>query len=240
MENHFNQDVAARYDLEHTGAGDLDSCARFLADLAGGGRVLEFAIGTGRVALALTAKGLEVHGNELSEAMVKQLRAKPGGADIPVVIGDMTSAKSDGLFALVALVFNTICNLTSQDQQTECFRNAAEHLEPGGHFVIETFMPKLQQLPFGETLLALSATETHQGMDEIDVATQQFTSHHIWVREDETIKRSIPFRYVWPSELDLMAKLAGLELVERWQDWDRTAFSNTSTRHISVWQKPSP
>ena len=232
----FDADIAQGYDEEHTDPGDLDASIAFLTQLAAGRRVLEFAIGTGRVALPLKEQGLDVSGNELSQAMVAQLRAKPGGADIPVVVGDMASARSEGRFGLVVLVFSTICNLTTQAEQVACFRNAANHLSPGGHFVIETFVPPIQKLPLGETALAFDISKDHWGVDEIDLASQQFTSHHLWIRNGESLRRSIPFRYVWPAELDLMAQLAGMELVERWQDWERTPFTRLSERHVSVWQ----
>ena len=237
MRDYFDEEVARSYDEEHLDAGDLDQAVDFLADLAGGGRVLEFAIGTGRVALPLLKKGLEVAGIELSQPMVDQLRAKPSGDTIPVIIGDMASATLDGHFSLVFLVFNTICNLDTQDQQIACFKNAADHLHAGGHFVIETFVPPIQCLPLGESLLAFAAGSDHWGTDEIDIASQSMTSHHIWVRSEEIVRRSIPFRYVWPSELDLMAKLAGMELVGRWEDWEKKPFTSVSKRHVSVWRK---
>ncbi len=237
MRNHFDEDVARAYDAEHTDEGYLSECVDFLTTLADGAPVLELAIGTGRVALPLAESGLAVSGIELSPAMVEQMRRKPGGADIPVVIGDMASATIEGRFGLVVLVFNTICNLTSQDQQTACFRNAARHLEAGGCFVIETFVPPIQKLPLGESLRAFDANADHWGIDEVDTATQAMTSHHLWVRGGEIVRRSIPFRYAWPSELDLMAQLAGMELAERWEDWERTPFSRTSERHVSVWRK---
>ncbi len=236
-EDHFDAEVALGYDAEHTDAGDLDLCVQFLTDLADGGSVLEVAIGTGRGALPLKAAGLDVAGIELSEPMVEQLRAKPGGADIPVTLGDMASATADGQFALVALVFNTICNLTSQEGQVACFRNAAAHLQTGGHFVIETFVPPLQKLPAGETRLAFDLSDDHWGVDEFDTASQMFTSNHLWVRGNELVRRSIPFRYAWPAELDLMAQLADMRLVGRWEDWNRAPFQHSSERHVSVWRK---
>lgn len=237
MHDYFDRDVADGYDEEHLADGELDQTIDFLERLAGQGEVLEFAIGTGRVALPLKERGLTVAGIELSQPMVDKMREKPGGADIRVVIGDMAKARVEGSFGLVILVFNTICNLTSQDQQVACFQNAADHLDTGGHFVVETFVPPIQKLAFGEKLLAFAGSENHWGTDEIDVATQQMVSHHLWARDGAPLKRSIPFRYAWPSELDLMAKLAGLELVERWGDWDRTEFTNLSQRHVSVWRK---
>ncbi len=234
----FDEVIAQNYDDEHRDAGDLDQTVRFLANLAGNGAALEFAIGTGRVALPLSQAGINVHGIELSRAMVDQLSQKPNSTAIPVTIGDMTTTWVEGDFSLVFLVFNTIFNLTSQEDQVQCFANAAAHLRPDGHFVIEASIPPLQRLPFGETILPYDASEHHRGHDEIDVATQLFSSHHEWERGEQTIHRSIPFRYAWPAEMDLMAQLSGLELVERWGDWERAPFTKHSTRHVSVWRKP--
>src|SRR4051794_23001436 len=199
----------------------------FLAELAGDGRALELAIGTGRVALPLATRGIDVHGIELSEAMAARLHAKTD--TIRVTIGDMTATRLDETFRLVYLVFNTIMNLTTQDAQVACLENAARHLEPGGCFVIEVGVPDLRRLPPGERLVAFSKT----GIDEYDVARQGLISHH-W-RDGGT--RSIPFRYVWPAELDLMARIAGLAMRERWEDWDRSPFTSESRKHVSVWTK---
>ena len=169
--------------------------------------------------------------------MVARLRAKPGGADIPVVIGDFATARAEGAFSLAYLVFNTINNLTTQDAQVACFENVAEHLAPGGHFVIEVGVPQLQRLPPGETVRAFALTPTHLGFDEFDVAGQGLISHHYEVVEGAWRSSSIPFRYVWPAELDLMARLAGMTLVERWGGWRREPFTRDSTKHVSVWRK---
>jgi SAM-dependent methyltransferase len=206
----------------------------FLARLAGDGRALELAIGTGRIGLPLAERGVEVAGIDLSGPMVEQLRAKPGGGDIPVELGDMTTVRVDGSFRLVYLVFNTIENLTTQDLQVACFENASAHLEPGGCFVIEVEIPNLQRLPPGERFVPFHVGETHVGIDEYDVATQGLVSHHVTARG----KASMPFRYVWPAELDLMARLAGLRLRERWADWARSPFTSESRKHVSVWEKP--
>jgi SAM-dependent methyltransferase len=204
-----------------------------LEELAGGGRALELAIGTGRIGLPLAQRGVEVHGIDLSAPMVEQLRAKPGGAEIPVTIGDMTSVRVEGAFRLVYLVFNTIENLTTQDAQVACFENAARHLGPGGVFVIEVNVPELRRLPPGERFVTFHVGENHVGVDEYDVATQGLVSHHVTARG----KASMPFRYVWPAELDLMGRIAGLRLRDRWQDWDRAPFTNESTKQVSVWEK---
>lgn len=233
----FDAAIAADYDTDHA-ASDPSQAVEVLAELAGRASVLEFAIGTGRVALPLSARGVEVHGIELSTAMVAAMRAKPGGQHIPVTIGDMATTQVEGAFGLVFLVFNTINNLTTQEAQVACFQNAARHLSPGGHFVVEVQVPPIQRLPEGETLLAFACDETHMGTDEIDVTTQAFTSHHVWTREGGNRSLSIPMRYVWPSELDLMARLAGLERVHRWADWRKAPFAATSRSHVSVWRKP--
>jgi len=234
----FDQAIASHYDAEHIPAADLTATVDFLAELAGGDAALELAIGTGRVAVPLAARGIEVHGVELSRAMVNEMRKKPLAASIPVTIGDMATTRVEQKFGLVFLVFNTITNLTTQAEQVACFRNAAEHLRPGGHFVVETFVPPLTQLADGQTRIDFEQTETHSGFNEIDVATQSLVSHHTWKRGDETLRRSMRFRYVWPSELDLMAQLAGMTLAERFSNWERSAFNASSSSHVSVWRKP--
>ena len=215
----------------------VDPAVSFLADLAGTGAALELGIGTGRLALPLSRRGVRVHGIELSPAMVAQLQAQPGADDIGVTIGDFATTKVDGTFTLAYLVRNTITNLTTQDEQVECFRNVAAHLEPGGCFVIEVYIPELQRLPPGETVHAFTVTPTHLGFEEYDVATQIAFSHHYWVIDGQLEIFSSPFRYVWPSELDLMARLAGMTLRERWSDWNRAPFTSESRNHISVWEK---
>lgn len=211
----------------------------FLAGLAGEGRALELGIGTGRIALPLAARGVPVHGIELSRAMVERLRAKPGGEEIDVTIGDFATARVEGTFSLAYLVWNTIMNLTTQDAQVACFRNVASHLAPGGCFVIEVGVPGLQRLPPGERFTVFEASETKWGIDEVDVATQSLTSHHFELVDDRLERFSAPFRYVWPSELDLMAELAGMTLRDRWAGWKREPFTNESREHVSVWEKPA-
>jgi SAM-dependent methyltransferase len=238
--NLFVGDIAAHYDADSSGMFDpvvIASTVDFLAELAGGGRALELAIGTGRIALPLRARGVPVAGIELSPDMVAQLKKKPGSEAVDVTIGDMTSTRVDGTFRLVYLVFNTIGNLLTQDEQVECFRNAAAHLEPGGCFVVEVMVPPLRRLPPGESSLVFTLTPQRVGYDEIDVARQLGVSHHIWFREDGPQKFSTPWRLVWPSELDLMARMAGMRLRERWQDWDRSRFTGESVQHVSVWEK---
>src|SRR6185295_2259245 len=238
-DGHFDESVAATYDDDEARSDSkvVAPVADLLAELAGNGRVLEFAIGTGRVALPLAQRAVRVEGIELSRPMVERLRAKEGGTQIPVTIGDMSTTRVAGDFSLVYLVFNTIHNLTSQEAQVACFQNAAAHLEPGGFFLIEVGVPPLQRLSKGETLLAFDRSDTHWGIDEFDVATQNFTSHHVRMRGQRLERLSIPFRYVWPAELDLMARLAGLRLKERWSGWQREPFTRLSDSHVSVWQK---
>jgi SAM-dependent methyltransferase len=191
------------------------------------------------VAVPLAARGVQVAGIELSPAMLDRLRAKEGAAEIEAVEGDMVSTRVDGEFSLVYLVFNTITNLTTQDEQVACFENAAAHLAPGGSFVIEVFVPILQKLPPGERFHVFTEERGYVAFDEYDVATQTLYSHHLRLREDGTDRRaSVPFRYAWPAELDLMARIAGLTLRDRWADWRRTPFTSASESHVSVWQKP--
>jgi SAM-dependent methyltransferase len=211
----------------------------FLAQLAGDGPALELGIGTGRIALPLRERGVAVHGIDLSEAMVARLRAKPGGGEIPVTMGDFATARVDHTFTLAYLVYNTINNLTTQDEQVECFVNVARHLRPGGCFVIEVGVPSLQRLPPGETVRAFTLTPDRLGFDEYDVVNQGLVSHHYWREDGEFRQVSMPFRYVWPAELDLMARIAGMRLRERWSDWNRAPFTAESPKHVSVWEKTS-
>jgi SAM-dependent methyltransferase len=240
-EDHFGEPVAARYDelsADMFEPAVVDPAVDFLADLAGQGDALELGIGTGRIALPLARRGVRVHGIDLSEAMVARLRAKPGAERIAVTIGDFATTGVEGRFSLAYLVFNTIGNLTTQDEQVACFQNAAAHLQPGGCFVIEVGVPQLQRLPPGETVRAFSLTPTHLGFDEYDVATQGLISHHYQIEDGRMDAGSLPQRYVWPSELDLMARLAGMTLRERWGGWRREPFTADSSKHVSVWEKP--
>jgi SAM-dependent methyltransferase len=242
-EDHFGEEVAARYDessAELFAPAVLDPMVNFLAGLAGRGAALELGIGTGRVALPLARRGVPVHGIDLSAAMVARLRAKPGADPIGVTIGDFATTTVPGRFTVAYLVFNTINNLTTQDEQVACFQNVAAHLEPGGCFVIEVGVPQLQRLPPGETVRAFALTPTHLGFDEYDVASQGLVSHHYFRVGDGRLERSsVPFRYVWPSELDLMARLAGMRPRERWGGWRREPFTSDSVSHVSVWEKPA-
>jgi len=217
----------------------VDPAVDFLAGLAGDGNALEFGVGTGRIALPLTQRGVPVQGIELSRAMVARLRAKPDAEKITVTIGDFATTRLDGHFSLVYLVFNTIMNLTTQEQQVACFENAAAHLQPGGCFVIEVGVPDLQRLPPGETFRPFHVSENHLGFDEYDVTRQGLVSHHYEVVDGAFERSSTPFRYVWPAELDLMARLAGMRLRKRWSDWDRQPLTSESRKHVSVWEKPT-
>jgi SAM-dependent methyltransferase len=239
-DGYFPERVAATYDDSSEAMFDpafTDTVAGLLAKLAGSGRALELGIGTGRIALPLARRGVQVHGIDLSRAMVARLRDKPGGAAIGVTIGDFATTRVDGTFSLAYLVFNTINNLTTQDAQVACFRNAAAHLEPGGSFVVEVGVPELRRLPPGQTVLPWRVTPAHWAFDIYDTATQAMSSNYLTVEDGRGEYRSIPFRYVWPSELDLMAQLAGMRLRDRWEDWNRRPFTGDSRQHVSVWEK---
>lgn len=240
-DGYFGEHVAANYDQHHNAMFDpsvVDPAVDFLYDLAGQGNALEFAIGTGRIALPLAQRGVTVHGIELSRAMVSRLTAKPHGSDLPVTIGDIAQTSTGELYSVVYLVFNTIMNLTTQAEQVACFRNAAAHLQPSGCFVIEVMVPNLPALASDQGFHAHDITETHWGIDEYNVETQGLISHHIRSIDGETTHSQSPFRYVWPMELDLMAQLAGMQLKERWADWKRESFKGKSQSHVSVWEKP--
>jgi SAM-dependent methyltransferase len=241
-DGYFGEEVAATYDADTSGMHDdsvIAGVVDVLAALAGDGAALEFGIGTGRIALPLAERGVEVHGIDLSTAMVARMRAKPGGAEIAVTIGDFASARVPGEFAVAYLVFNTINNLTTQDEQVACFVNAASHLKPGGSFVIEVGVPALRLLPPGQRVVPFDVGEKHWAYDLYDCSTQALSSNYVDEADGVAQIRSIAFRYVWPAELDLMARIAGLRLEQRWQDWDGTPFTHESTRHVSVWRKPA-
>jgi hypothetical protein len=238
--NYFGERIAKSYEArwpELFEPAAVDPVVDFLADLAGHGAALELGIGTGRIALPLRQRGVRVHGIDLSPDMVAQLRTKPGSDDIGVTIGDFANTRVDGTFTVAYLVRNTIMNLTTQEGQVACFEQVAAQLEPGGCFVIEVMVPALRRLPPGETVKAFTVTPTHLGFDEYDVASQGLISHHYWVLDGQMETSSPPFRYVWPSELDLMARLAGMTLRERWSDWARAPFTSDSAMHVSVWEK---
>jgi SAM-dependent methyltransferase len=237
--DYFGEHVAGRYDESAADMFDpakVDPVVDFLAELASDGSALELGIGTGRIALPLAQRGIRVHGIDLSEAMVARLRAKSGADQIGVTIGDFATTTVEERFSVAYLVFNTIMNLTSQDEQVACFLNVAAHLQPGGCFVVEVGVPDLQRLPPGETVRPFTVTPTQLGFDEYDIAGQGLISHHYWMDDGRLETVSMPFRYVWPAELDLMARLAGMSLRERWSGWNRESFTSESRQHLSVWE----
>ena len=234
MIDYFGEEVAARYDESTHPYFDplvIAATVDFLAGLAGDGAALELAIGTGRIALPLAGRGVRVHGIDLSEAMVARLHAKPGGESIPVAIGDYATTKLEGTFSLAYLVFNGINNQITQDAQVASFENAAAHLDPGGYFVIEVGMPNSQPRQ------VFDLSDTHVGVDELDADTQRLVSHHFSLIDGQWQRASVPFRSVSPAELDLMARIAGITLRERWSGWKREPFTSESGKHVSVWQK---
>lgn len=233
-EDHFAGRIAARYDETSAEMFDpavLDPAVELLAGLAGEGPVLEFGVGTGRVALPLARRGLGVAGIDLSPDMVAQLREKEGGDAIEVTVGDISTTRVEGEFSLVYVVWNTINNLTTQEAQTACFANAAAHLRPGGHFVVEVGTRNRAPLEVFEL------SDTHVGIDEYDHDTQRLVSHHFWLHDGRWQRVSMPFRAVSPAELDLMAQLAGMRLEERWGGWSHEPFTSESRKHVSVWEK---
>jgi SAM-dependent methyltransferase len=243
-ENYFVGSVASGYKAKWPDLFDpavVNPAVDFLAARAGAGPVLELGVGTGRLALPLSRTGLKVHGIELSADMVAQLRTEEGAEAISVTVGDFSTSTVEacrGTVTLAYLVRNTIMNLTTQDAQVACFANVAAHLAPGGIFVMEVMVPELRRLPPGETVRPFTVTPTHLGFEEYDVATQRSISHHYWMGDGTMETFSAPFRYVWPAELDLMARLAGMSRLERWNDWDESAFTSESRGHVSVWEMP--
>jgi SAM-dependent methyltransferase len=240
-DGYFGERVAANYDDPFDPMfqpAAIDPAVDLLAELAGGGQALELAIGTGRIGLPLSERGVPVHGIELSKAMVARLRNKPGGAAIAVTIGDMATTRVAGTFSVAYLVFNTINNLTTQEAQLACFRNVAQHLAPGGCFVIETGVPPLRLLPPGQDIRGYRSGPDGIVSYNYDHASQQYRGHYVTFTDGTGDYRTIPFRYVWPSELDLMAQLAGLRLRSRWAGWNREPFTTDSRSHVSVWEKP--
>ncbi|WP_127473586.1 class I SAM-dependent methyltransferase [Microbacterium sulfonylureivorans] len=244
----WDEDAARRYDTPGEGMFAeevLGPTVEVLAELADGGRAVEFAIGTGRVAIPLAATGVDVTGIELSTAMIARLREKADAEAIPVIEGDMARADAGRGFTLAYLVFNTISNLLTQDEQVACFRNAARHLAPGGRFVIELWVPQLRALAPGHRGTVEVSDPGYLLVDTIDTLQQLLISHHVRFDPDVTGSREAqigrsPHRYIWPSELDLMARLAGFELESRWAGWDRGAFTAESTSHVSVYRLVDP
>lgn len=238
--DYWDAATAARYDETSAFMFEpevLGPAVNFLAEHAGEGAALEFAIGTGRVAIPLADRGVAIAGIELSQPTVDILHRKR--ADIPVVVGDMTTSTAPGEFSLVYVVWNSIGNLRTQAEQVACFQNAARHLEPGGRFVVELWIPGIRRLPPGQQAVPFHIGTHHVGFDTYDLATQQGTSHHYRRQSDGSLTYAASnFRYIWPAECDLMAQLAGLELEHRFADWHRQPFTNNSENHISVWRKP--
>jgi SAM-dependent methyltransferase len=240
VSNYFDEPVARTYDADEPDSFAprvVEPMVNFLHSLCVNGSACEFGIGTGRVALPLHERGVAVHGIDLSAALVNELRSMPSGHDTPVVIGDFSHTRIDSNFDLVYLVFNTVMNLTTQARQVDCFLNAARHLRDGGHFVVEVMVPDLQRVPPGTALRSWSLSESAMSVDEYDVVTQGRVSHHSRRRHDTWSRRSIPFRYVGPSDLDRMARVANSQFVDRWGDWFGSPFLATSPSHVSAWQK---
>ena len=236
--DYFGEPVAATYDDDTTdefSAATIAATVDVLAGLAGAGSALELAVGTGRIAVPLAEHGVPVVGIDLSEAMVARLRAKRD--DIPVTIGDIATTRVDGTFSLVYLVFNTVMNVLTQEAQVACFRNAAAHLADGSVFVVKCLVPNLRLLPPGATAVPFHVSDERYGFDEYDVAHQGVVSHHLALVDGEWTRASIPFRYVWPAELDLMAAMAGMRLRGRWSGWDLSPFTSESRSHVSVWEE---
>jgi SAM-dependent methyltransferase len=239
----WGRDVAEVYDATYSAMFEpsvLDPMVDVLADLARDGPALELAVGSGRVALPLTARGVPVHGIELSPHMVEQLRIKPGADAVTVTVGDMTTRRVPGSFTLVYLLANTIMNVTTQEDQLAVFANAAAHLEPGGCFVVEVIVPQLRRVPPGEVGRVFALDPDHVGIETIDDLVGQVMWSHHWVEVGgRLVRHSAPYRYVWPSELDLMARVAGLRLRERWAGWDKAPFTSDSASQIVVFEKAS-
>jgi len=239
----WSPDLAEIYDTVNAAIFEpavLDPMVDFLEELAAGGRVLEFAIGTGRVGLALSRRGLGVHGIELSPGMAEKLQAKPGADAVEVTIGDMTTARVPGSFRLVYLVVNTIMNVTTQEEQLAVFANAAAHLEPGGCFVVEVIVPQLRSVPAGEIGRVFTLAGDHVGIETFDDLVGQVAWSHHWMEvAGHLVRHSAPYRYVWPAELVLMGRLTGFRLRDRWAGWDRAPFTSESPREIAVFEKVS-
>jgi SAM-dependent methyltransferase len=237
----WTQELAEAYDAVYSAGFDasvLDPMVDVLAELAQGRPALEFGVGTGRVALALSARGVPVQGIELSPHMAEQLGAKAGADAVSVTVGDMKSTRVAGSFKLVYLVANTIMNVTTQDEQLAVFTNAAAHLDTGGCFVLEVIVPQLRSVPCGEIGRVFTLAPDHVGIETFDDLVGQVAWSHHWMEvEGRLVRHSAPYRYVWPSELDLMAKLAGFRLQNRWAGWDRAAFGSDSLSQVAVFEK---
>jgi SAM-dependent methyltransferase len=240
----WGREIAEVYDETYASKFESTAIARtldVLVELAGDGPVLEFAVGTGRVALPLSARGVSVHGIELSPYMTEQMRRKPGADAVPVTTGDMINTTVHGPFSLVYLVANTIMNVTTQDEQRAVFVNAAAHLVSGGCFVIELVVPQLRRLPPGELGRVFTLEPDHVGLETFDDVVDQISwSHHWMAVEGRLVRHSAPYRYIWPAELELMAKMAGFRLRDRWADWNRSPFTSHSASQVVVFEKHAP
>jgi hypothetical protein len=237
-EGYFGERIAAAYDERSASVFDpavVAPAVDLLAGLAGDGAALEFAIGTGRIAVPLAERGVRVAGIDNSEAMLQRLREKPGAERIEAVVGDMAATRVEGEFSLVYLVFNTIFNLTTQDGQVACFENAAAHLRAGGRFVIEARVPELQRLPLGQTMLPWRADPDGMSFYVYDTVVQRLSGRHYEFVDGRVESNPIEMRYAWPSELDLMARIARMRLEDRWANWEREPFTGLSPSHVSVY-----
>jgi SAM-dependent methyltransferase len=237
----WGPEIAEVYDATHSALAEpsvVDPMVNLLAELAGDGAALEFAVGTGRIALPLSARGVPVHGIELSGDMVDRLRAKPGADAVPVTVGDMTTTRLADSFELVYLVANSIMNVTTQDEQIAVFSNAAAHLVAGGHFVIELIVPQLRRVPPSEVARVFTIDADHVGIETFDDVVGQVSWSHHWIALDgRLVRHSAPYRYIWPSELVLMARISGFELQDRWGDWDRSPFTSESEKQVAIFVK---
>jgi SAM-dependent methyltransferase len=240
-QNQFVGPIAEKYDATSAEMYEpalVEATVDFLAAQASGGTALELGIGTGRIALPLAERGIEIHGIDISADMIGQLRKKPGAEAIITTVGDFAETVVGEEFWLVYVVYNSICNLLEQSEWVQTFRNAARHLRAGGRFVMELWVPDLRRFPPGAAAMTVDFTTHHVGFDTLDVVNQRGVSHHFFINDDGVDHVDGAFRYAWPAELDLMAEIAGMALVERWADWDRSPFTSESSKHISVWERP--
>ncbi|MBI4305515.1 MAG: class I SAM-dependent methyltransferase [Chloroflexi bacterium] len=242
----MNQDPAAWGDkmadlYDERYANIAEGTIEFLAEFTRGGRALELGVGTGRIALPLAARGVQVQGIDVSKNMVATLKAKPGGSNVPVVIGDFADVPVDGLFDLIFVAFNTFFGLTTQEAQVRCFQNVASHLNPGGCFVIEAFVPDLGRFHYGQAVVTnnLEIDRVWIGISKVDPVNQTVDSTNAMMTESGIKLFPVRLRYAWPSELDLMARLAGMRLKNRWGGWDKSLFGVESRNHVTVYELPS-
>jgi len=239
-QNQFVGPVAEAYDatsVEMYAPALVEATVSFLAAEASGGRALEFGIGTGRIALPLTERGVEVHGIDISADMIGLLRQKRGAEALTTTVGDFAETVVGEGFSLVYVVYNSICNLLEQSEWVQVFRNTARHLRAGGRFVMELWVPDLRRFPPGAAAMTVDFAPHHVGFDTLDLANQRGVSHHFFITDGKVDHFDGAFRYAWPAELDLMAQIAGMALLERWADWDRSPFTSESPKHISVWER---